>query len=128
MEENKIGKEVIDAAIKVHSVLGPGLLETVYEVVLTKELTRRGISVERQVAVPIEYEGLKFDEGFRADMIVEGKVLLELKSVEQLSSVHHKQLLTYLKLKKLKLGFLLNFGAPLMKEGIKRMVNGLDNI
>lgn len=125
MNENQIGKEVVDAAVRIHSALGPGLLESVYEVVLAKELERRGLSVARQVAVPIEYEGIKFDEGFRADMIVEGIVVLELKSVEQLSKVHHKQLFTYLKLRKSKLGYLLNFGAALMKDGIKRVVNGL---
>ncbi|MGJ3242046.1 MAG: GxxExxY protein [Opitutales bacterium] len=127
MEENEIGKIVVDAAVKVHSALGPGLLESVYEAVLAKELEGRSLSVVRQVAVPIEYAGMKFDEGFRADLIVEGKVILELKSVEQMSKVHHKQLFTYLKLKELKLGYLLNFGAPLIKDGIKRMVNGLEN-
>ena len=127
MEENEIGKIVVDAAVKVHSALGPGLLESVYEAVLSKELERRGLAVARQVAVPIEYEGMKFDEGFRADIILEGKVILELKSVEQMSKVHHKQLFTCLKLKELKLGYLLNFGASLMKEGIKRMINGLDD-
>jgi GxxExxY protein len=127
MSENEIGKVLVDAAVKIHSALGPGLLESVYEVVLAKELESRGLSVQRQVPVKIEYEGLKFDEGFRADLIIENKVLVELKSVEQLSSVHHKQLLTYLKLKKLKLGYLMNFGAGLMKDGIKRIVNGLDN-
>ncbi len=126
MDENQIGREVVDAAVKVHAALGPGLLESVYEVVLARELERRGLSVQRQVAVPIEYRGLQFDEGFRADIIVEGKVILELKSLEQLGKVHHKQLFTYLKLKGLKLGYLLNFGASLMKNGVKRMVNGLD--
>ncbi len=127
MEENEIGKIVVDAAVKVHSALGPGLLESVYEAVLARELERRGLSVVRQVAVPIEYEGVKFDEGFRADIIVEGKVILELKSVEQINKVHHKQLFTYLKLKELKLGYLLNFGASLMRDGIKRMINGLED-
>ncbi len=127
MNENKIGKEVVDAAVKIHTALGPGLLESVYEAVLAKELESRGFTVTRQEAVPIEYAGFKFDEGFRADLIVENKVILELKSVEQLSKIHHKQLLTYLKLKELKLGYLLNFGASLMKDGIKRMVNGLDD-
>lgn len=116
---------MVDAAVKVYSALGPGLLESVYEVVLAKELARRGLSVERQVAVPIDYEGIRFDEGFRADILVENRVILELKSVEQLNKIHHKQLFTYLKLKQLKLGFLLNFGAALMKDGIKRIVNGL---
>ena len=127
MDENQIGRVIVDAAVKIHSVLGPGLLETVYEVVLAKELQRRGLKVERQVAVSIEFEGMKFDEGFRADIIVEGKVLLELKAVEQLSKVHLRQLFTYLKLRELRLGFLLNFGAPLMKDGIKRMINGLED-
>lgn len=125
MKENQIGKEVVDAAVKVHRELGPGLLETVYEVVLAKELQARGLKVERQVPVPIVYGGVRFEEGFRADLIVEGKVILELKSVEQLNKVHPKQVLTYLKLKGLKLGFVLNFGANLMKDGIERVVNGL---
>jgi len=125
MKENAIGKEVVDAAVQVHRALGPGLLETVYEVVLARELEKRGLRVERQVPVPILYGGLRFEEGFRADIIVEGKVILELKSVEQLSKVHSKQVLTYLKLKGLQLGYLLNFGANLMKDGIERIVNGL---
>ena len=125
MNEDGIGKEVVDAAVQVHRKLGPGLLETVYEVVLAKELERRGLRVERQVPVPILYGNLRFEEGFRADIIVEGKMILELKSVEQLSKVHAKQVFTYLKLRGLKLGFLLNFGANLMKDGIERVVNGL---
>src|SRR3974390_993944 len=125
MKENVIGKEVVDAAVKVHRELGPGLLETVYEVVLSKELRSRGLRVERRVPVCITYGGLRFEEGFRADIIVEGKVILELKSTEQLSKVHPKQVLTYLKLKGLKLGFVLNFGSNLMKDGIERVVNGL---
>ncbi len=125
MNENEIAKLVVDAAVKVHSKLGPGLLESVYETVLAKELGRRGLTVMRQVPVPIQYEDLNFDEGFRADIIVEGKVILELKSVEQLAKVHHKQLFTYLKLADKRLGLLLNFGAELMKEGIKRIANGM---
>lgn len=125
MDENAIGQQVVDAALKIHRSLGPGLFESVYEAVVAKELAKRGLSVERQVPVPINYEGLQFEEGFRADIIVEDKVILELKSVEDLKPVHHKQLLTYLKLRGLHLGFLLNFGAPLMKEGIKRVVNDL---
>ena len=127
MNENQIAKEVVDAAVKVHTKLGSGLLESVYEAVLARELERRGLSVERQIPIPIEYEGLRFDEGFRADIIVEGKVILELKSVEQLAKVHHKQLFTYLKLADKRLGLLLNFGADLMKEGIKRIVNGMED-
>ena len=127
MNENQIAKEVVDAAVKIHTNLGPGLLESVYEAVLARELERRGLRVERQVPIPIEYEGLKFDEGFRADIIVEGKVILELKSVEQLAKVHYKQLSTYLKLADKRLGLLLNFGADLMKEGIKRIANGMED-
>ena len=127
MNENQIAKEVVDAAVKIHTKLGLGLLESVYEAVLARELERRGLRVERQVPIPIEYEGLKFDEGFRADIIVEGKVILELKSVEQLAKVHYKQLSTYLKLADKRLGLLLNFGADLMKEGIKRIANGMED-
>ena len=125
MDENEIGKIVVDAALRVHRELGPGLLETVYEVVLAKELEERGLSVERQVSVPIVYRGLKFEEGFRADIIVGNRVILEIKSVEQIAKVHSKQVLTYLRLKRMHLGFLLNFGAALMKDGIERVVNGL---
>lgn len=125
MTENEIGKLVVDAALKVHRELGPGLLETVYEVVLARELERRGMRVERQVPVPIVYEGLHFEEGFRADIIVEGKVILELKSVEQTGRVHARQVFTYLKLRGLRLGFVLNFGGSPMRDGIERVVNGL---
>src|SRR5260221_12078388 len=125
MDENTIGKSVVDAAVQVHRELGPGLLEIVYEVVLARELESRDLQIERQVSVPILYKGLRFKEAFRADIIVAGKVILELKSVEQLSKVHPKQVLTYLRLKGLKLGFFLNFGADLMKNGIERVVNGL---
>ena len=126
MTENQIGKIVVDAAIAVHRALGPGLLETVYEVVLAHELRKRGLQVEQQVPVPIEYEGTKFEEGFRADLVVEGKVILELKSVEHTTAAHKKQIQTYLRLTGCKLGFLLNFGEALMKDGITRAVNGLD--
>ena len=126
MTENEISKEIVDATIHVHRTLGPGLLESVYEMVLEHELTKRGLRVDRQVKIPIEYDGLQFDEGFRADMIVDGKVVLELKSVETLTSSHRKQIQTYLRLTGLKLGLLLNFGAALMKDGIVRAVNGLE--
>ena len=124
MTENEIGKIVVDAAIAVHRALGPGLLETVYEVVLSHELQKRGFHVDRQVSVPIEYDGMHFDEGFRTDIIVEGKVILELKSVESITNAHKKQVLTYLRLTGMKLGYLLNFGEALMKDGISRIING----
>ena len=126
MTENEIGKLVVDSAVTVHRELGPGLLESVYEVILAHELRQRGLRVERQVPISIESRGIKYDEAFRADIVVEGKVILELKSVEQVTRVHQKQLLTYLRLTGYKLGFLLNFGEALMKKGITRAVNGLD--
>ena len=126
MNENQIGTILIEAAIEVHRHLGPGLLETVYETVLAHELTARALSVQRQVPIPIAYKGLRFDEGFRADLIVNGIVIVELKSVETLSAAHRKQIQTYLRLTETKLGYLLNFGAALMKDGIVRAVNGLD--
>ena len=124
--ENDIGTALIETAIDVHRHLGPGLLETVYEVVLAHELNSRGLPVERQVPIPIVYKGLAFDEAFRADLLVADKVLVELKSVEQLTKAHRKQIQTYLRLTGLKLGYILNFGAALMKEGIVRAVNGLE--
>jgi GxxExxY protein len=126
MTENEIGAIVIELAISVHRELGPGLLETVYEVALVRELQQRGVRVERQVCVPITYKGIHFDEGFRADIIVEGKVILELKSIERVMASHKKQVQTYLRLTGCKLGYLLNFGEALMKSGITRCVNGLD--
>jgi GxxExxY protein len=125
MKENEIGTRVIEAAITVHRELGPGLLESVYEVVLARELKDLGLNVERQVPVSITYKGVRFDEGFRADLIVENKVLLELKSVERMMPAHKKQVQTYLKLTVLKLGYLLNFGEDVLKSGITRCVNGL---
>ncbi len=125
MDENSIGKEIVDAALAIHRELGPGLLETVYEVVLSDELRKRGLHTERQVPISIIYRGMRFDEGFRADMIIEDKVIIELKTVESLHNAHKKQLLTYLKLTGLRLGFLLNFGEAMMKDGIIRIVNGL---
>jgi GxxExxY protein len=125
MTENEIAKIVVDAAFKVHTALGPGLLESVYEVVLARELEQRGLKVERQKPVPILYDNLKFDEGFRADLIVENSVIVELKSVETIVPVHKKQLLTYLRLTDKRLGLLINFGAALIKDGITRVVNRL---
>jgi len=126
MNENTIGREIVDAAVKIHQGLGAGLLESVYEIVLAHELTRRGLHVERQVQVPLVYEGIRFDEAFRADLIVNSAVLVEIKSVETLNNAHRKQTLTYLRLSGLRLGFLLNFSQALMKDGIERIVNGLD--
>ncbi|RJR32007.1 MAG: GxxExxY protein [Desulfobacteraceae bacterium] len=125
MKENEIGTVVVESAIAVHRELGPGLLESVYEVIMAHELRERGLGIVRQVAVPIEYRGLKFDEGFRADIVVDGKVILELKSVEKVLPAHKKQVQTYLRLTGCKLGYLLNFGEALMKNGITRCVNGL---
>jgi len=126
MIENEIGTIVVESAIAVHRELGPGLLETVYEVVLARELQDRGLNVERQVPVAIQYKDIRFDEGFRADIIVDSKVILELKSVEHVSAAHKKQVQTYLRLTGCKLGYLLNFGEALMKAGITRCVNGLE--
>lgn len=125
MSENEISKIVVDACYRIHVRLGPGLLETVYTRILEYELTKLGLRVLREVPVSFQYDGFHFDEGFRADLIVEDLLILELKSVEQTAPVHKKQVLTYLKLTGLKLGLLLNFGAPLMKDGISRIVNGL---
>ena len=126
MTENEIGTKVIEAAIAVHRALGPGLLESVYEVVVAHELRERGLKVDCQVPVAIAYKGITFDVGFRADIIVEGKVILELKSVERVIPAHKKQVQTYLKLTGCKLGYLLNFGEDVMKSGITRCVNGLE--
>lgn len=125
MTENEIGKIVVDCSVRLHMELGPGLLENVYEVILAHMLRESGLRVERQVPIPIVFHGIRFDEGFRADMVVEDKVILELKSVEMLNKIHKKQVLTYLKLTGKKLGFLLNFGEELMKNGICRVINGV---
>jgi len=124
MTENEIGTVVVDRAVQLHMELGPGLLESVYEVTLAYELSEAGLEVKRQVPVPITYRGIQFDEGFVADIIVENKVILELKSVEKIAKVHKKQLLTYLRLTGMKLGYLLNFGEAIMKTGISRIING----
>ncbi|MEK0451878.1 MAG: hypothetical protein RL088_4146 [Verrucomicrobiota bacterium] len=126
MNENEFGTLILKTAIEVHRELGPGLLESVYEVVLAKELSLRGLLVARQVPVPVVYKDLRFEEGFRADIIVNGKVLLELKSVERVTPAHKKQVQTYLRLSGMKLGYLLNFGEAVLKDGITRCVNGLE--
>lgn len=115
----------MDISFDIHRNLGPGLLETVYEVILAKKLRESGLLVERQVPVPIQYENITFDEGFRADLIVEKKIIVELKSVKKMLPVHSKQLLTYLRLSDMRLGLLINFGENLLKDGFKRVVNGL---
>lgn len=122
---NDISGRIVDAAIHVHMKLGPGLLESVYSRILAHELGLRGLHVEREVAVPITYGDLHFEEGFRAGLIVERSIVIELKSVETLAPVHSKQLLTYLKLLDYRLGLLINFGAPLLKDGIKRIAHNL---
>ena len=125
MNENKIATEVLNAAFKVHPALGPGLLETVYEAVLAYELTKRGLAVRRQVPVPIRYEEMILEEGFRADLVVGECLVVELKSVEALAPVHGKQVLTQLRLSGHRLGLLINFGEVHLKDGIKRVANGV---
>jgi len=125
MDENVIGTKLIEAAIEVHRELGPGLLESVYEAALAYELMQMGLRVERQVSVSLNYKGIHFDEGFRADLIIEDRVIAELKSVEKVSPANKKQTQTYLRLTGNKLGYLLNFGGEVMKTGITRCVNGL---
>lgn len=124
MTENQLATAVVDCSFKVHSALGPGLLESVYETALAHELAKRGLPVARQQSVAFAYDGICFDEGFRADLIVGGKVIVELKSVEKIAPVHQKQVLTYLRLSGLKLGLLVNFGAAYLKDGINRVING----
>ncbi len=123
MEIDEITGIIIDRSIKIHRDLGPGLLESVYEAILEKELLTKGLYVEKQKPIDFIYDGIEFSEGFRIDLLVERTVILELKSVEILAPVHSKQLLTYLKLTNLPVGLLLNFGAPVMREGIHRIVN-----
>ena len=124
MTENQIAKQILDGAFVVHTKLGPGLFESVYEVVLAHELRKRGLTVERQKPMPIVYDGVRFDEAFRSDLVVNGKVIAELKSVEATSAIHAKQVLTQLRLSGLKLGLLINFGEAHLKNGIKRIING----
>lgn len=123
---DEIISEIIEAAIKLHQDLGPGLLESVYEEILEKVLTRKGLTVERQKPVSFEYDGICFRDGFRIDLLVDGRVVVELKSVEKLASVHSKQLLTYLRLMNLSVGLLINFGSVTLTEGLHRVVNNLD--
>ena len=124
MESNEITAQIVDAAYRIHTQLGPGLLESVYEVILARELEKRGFRVRRQVSVPIEFDGVKFDEGFRIDLLVEELVVVEIKSVERNHPVHAKQLRTHLVLAKLPLGLVVNFGLERIKDGITRIING----
>jgi len=126
MTENEIAKQIVDAAYKVHKILGPGLLESAYQAALFFELQSRGLHLVREQPVPVVYDGVAIDEGFRADIIVEDKVIVELKSVEVIARVHKKQLLTYLRLADKRLGLLINFGEELIKDGIHRIVNRLE--
>ena len=125
MTENELSRIVFDAALKVHQNLGPGLLESAYEECLFYELNKRGIKVEKQKALPLIYEEIKLDIGYRLDIILEDKLIIEIKSVESLNDVHFAQLLTYLKLTNCKLGMLINFNVKLVKDGIKRIANNL---
>lgn len=125
MTENELSKIIVDCCFKRHTKLGPGLLESVYEEILTYELKNTGLRIMRQQGLPVHYDELKMDLGFRADIIVEDKVIIELKSIEAIAPVHLKQLLTYLKITGIKLGLLINFNEALIKDGIKRVVNNL---
>jgi len=125
MDIEEVARQIVDAAIKVHRALGPGLLESAYQKCLAYELRKRGLRVECEVLQPVIYEDVKIDAGYRIDMLVEGCVIIENKTVEKLLPIHQAQLLTYLKLRDCRLGFLLNWNVPLMKQGIKRMVNNL---
>ena len=125
MTENEISKIIVNASYKIHTRLGPGLLESVYEAILSHELTKQGLKIERQKPIPVIWDDIYLDIGFRSDIIVEKKVIIEIKSVEQISNVHLKQLLTYVRVTDLRLGLLINFNEALIKNGIKRVANGL---
>lgn len=125
MDIEEVAQQTVDAAIKVHRALGPGLLESAHQKCLEYELRKRGLQVECEVLLPVIYEGVQIDAGYRIDMLVEDCVIIENKTVEKLLPIHQAQLLTYLKLRDCRLGFLLNWNVPLMKQGIKRMVNNL---
>ena len=126
MHENEVARTIVDAAFTVHKRLGPGLLESVYDACLTHELTLRGLDVVRQKAIPVVYDTIRMNVGFRADLIVEELVVVEIKSIETLARVHKMQLLTYLRLTEKRLGLLINFNTELIRDGIRRVVNGLE--
>ena len=125
MTENAVAKEIVDAAYRMHTVLGPGLFETVYEAILASELEKRGMHLARQQPIPVVYEGTRFEMGFRADLVVEDKVIVEVKSVAEIAALHRKQLLTYLRFADKRLGLLINFNVALIRDGITRVANGL---
>lgn len=125
MSENELATAIVDAALKIHRTLGPGLLESVYQATLSVELKKRGLSVVQQLGLPVYYEGVKLTLGYRVDLLVGDKVIVEIKSVEALAPVHRKQVQTYLRLMDLRLGLLINFNVELIKNGIQRVVNGL---
>ena len=127
MDVEALARIAVDCGFKLHEGLGPGLLESVYEAVLAQSLAKRGLLVERQKPVPIRFDSLIIEEGFRADLLVEDRLLIELKSVERIAPVHGKQVLTYLRLMNLPLGLLMNFGAATFREGIKRVANNHDD-
>ena len=125
MKEDDVSKKIIGAAIEVHKILGPGLLESAYEMSLERELQIRGLKVKRQVSLPVTYKNVNCDVGYKMDLLIEDLVIVEIKSVESLNDIHTAQVLTYLKLSNLKLGLLINFNVTLLKKGIKRLVNKL---
>lgn len=127
MDIEELARVTIDCGFDLHKNLGPGLLESVYEAIMADKLSRRGLKVQRQAAIPIRYEGIELPEGFRADLLIEGALLVELKSVERLLPLHGKQVLTYLRLLDLPLGLLINFGGETFKEGVKRIANNYQN-
>lgn len=126
MTENDVAKEIVDVAYRAHSIMGPGLFESVYEAILASELEKRGLSVARQQAIPLVYDGTHFEMGFRADLVVQDCVIVEIKSIAEIGALHRKQLLTYLRLADKRLGLLINFNVALIKDGITRIVNGLE--
>ena len=126
MHLNEISGAIVDAAFKIHTQLGPGLLESVYERVLAYELRKRGFSVESQLPVPIIYDDVYFDEGYRLDLLINDSVVVEVKSIEEIAPIHKKQLLTYLRLRDKRLGLLINFNVELIKQGITRIANGFE--
>jgi len=125
MTENEISAVIVDAGIQVHRALGPGLLESAYEACLCHELRKSGLSVQSQVDLPVEYDGVVLEVGYRLDILIEGKVIVEVKAVKEIAPIHQAQLMSYLKLSGMKLGLLMNFHETRLKDGIRRLVNGL---